>query len=197
MKEQLESIKMTLISQLQTAMGNIQNVDAHELGEVVDMIKDIEEALYYCTITKAMDKKEEESQTNNYYYTERMYPYYDRYRDMDKDYGKLYYDGNNGGNSGNNASTSNSSSSGQSSTSHYFERPYPMAMRDSREGRSPMSRRNYMETKQMHGDKKNQMQELEQYLQELSSDITEMISDSSQEEKTLLQSKLMALANKI
>jgi len=42
-------------------MGNIQNVDAHELGEVVDMVKDIEEALYYCTITKAMDKKEEES----------------------------------------------------------------------------------------------------------------------------------------
>lgn len=31
---------------------NICKVDAHELGEVVDMIKDIEEAIYYCAKTK-------------------------------------------------------------------------------------------------------------------------------------------------
>ena len=28
------------------------NVDTHELGEVVDMIKDFEEAFYYCAKTK-------------------------------------------------------------------------------------------------------------------------------------------------
>lgn len=31
---------------------NYCSVDTHELGEVVDMIKDIEEAFYYCAKTK-------------------------------------------------------------------------------------------------------------------------------------------------
>lgn len=31
---------------------NHYSVDTHELGEVVDMIKDIEEAFYYCAKTK-------------------------------------------------------------------------------------------------------------------------------------------------
>jgi hypothetical protein len=35
-------------------MSNLQQVDAKELGEVIDMVKDIEEAIYYCTITEAM-----------------------------------------------------------------------------------------------------------------------------------------------
>ena len=36
-------------------MSNLQQVDAKELGEVIDMVKDIEEAIYYCTITEAMN----------------------------------------------------------------------------------------------------------------------------------------------
>jgi hypothetical protein len=41
------------------------------------------------------------------------------------------------------------------------------------------------------------MKELEQYMQELSSDLTEMISDASMEEKQMLQQKLNMLAAKI
>lgn len=182
MIEQLKEIKSTLIAQVQTQMGNLECVHTKELGEVIDMIKDLEEAIYYCTITKAMDSKENEQPTtelrnNTYYYTEKMYPpYYDYYRDMDRGHGKMYYDG---------SSTSSTETS------------YAMGARDSREGSSPISRKNYMETKQMHGDKANQMHELENYLQELSSDITEMVEDSSPEEKQLMQSKLMNLASKI
>jgi hypothetical protein len=29
-------------------------VDTKELGEAIDMIKDLEEAIYYCTVTEAM-----------------------------------------------------------------------------------------------------------------------------------------------
>ena len=60
--EQLKSMKQCLIACAQAQMNNLQNVDAKELGEVIDMIKDLEEACYYATITKAMteeNKKEE------------------------------------------------------------------------------------------------------------------------------------------
>jgi predicted transcriptional regulator len=66
-----------------------------------------------------------------------------------------------------------------------------------REGRSPMSRKTYMESKEMHQDKSSQMRELEKYLQELSADITELIEDASPEEKQLMQQKIGNLATKI
>ena len=62
--------------------------------------------------------------------------------------------------------------------------------RDRREGKSPMSRKNYMESKEMHQPKTTQMRELEKYLQELSSDIVEMIQDASPEEKALWNKNL-------
>lgn len=186
MKEQLMSIKSQLISQIEGQMGNLQCVDTKELGEVIDMVKDIEEAIYYCTITEAMDKKDSEEMRgqNNYYYTEKLYPY----RDMDKEYGRMYYDGN---------GSQSSSGANMSGTNHYSERPYPMISHDMREGRSPANRRNYMETKAAHGDKKSQMQELDQYLSSLSTDLIEMIQDSSPEEKQMVQTKLTSIANKL
>ena len=41
------------------------------------------------------------------------------------------------------------------------------------------------------------MQELESYMQELASDMTELIQDASPEEKTLIQQKLNTLAAKV
>ena len=37
-------------------MGDLTSVDAKELGEAVDMIKDLSEAIYYCTITESMER---------------------------------------------------------------------------------------------------------------------------------------------
>ena len=59
-----------------------------------------------------------------------------------------------------------------------------------------------METKAAHtgnttADKQVKMQELERYMNELGSDITEMIMDASNEEKTMLKQKLETLKNKI
>ena len=70
-------------------------------------------------------------------------------------------------------------------------------MRDNREGRSPMSRKSYMESKEMHHDKTKKIQELEKYMQELSTDIVEMIEDASPEEKQMLHKKMTALTSKI
>lgn len=199
MKETLKNMKNTLIHATQAQITNLECADYHELGEAIDMIKDLEEALYYCAVIEAMEKPEEEKYMrqipaeNNYYYTERYMPMYDdwSYRDMDRYQGKMYYGNGNNSNSG--TSTSSTSTSGNSM--NYTE--VPMHMRDSREGRSPMSRRYYMESKTQHSDKSKQLKNLETYMQELTSDIAEMITGSSSEEKQLLQKKLTALSQKI
>lgn len=193
--ERIKAMKEQLMSCVQGQMGNLANADAKELGEAVDMLKDLSEAEYYCSITKAMEKQEKEKERprETYYYMDRMIPY----RDIDRDYGRMYY-GDSGSSSGygGNQSSGNSQSGGRNYS--YQEREYyPSNMRDMREGRSPMSRKMYMESKEMHHDKAKTMKELETYMQELSQDITEMIRDASPEEKQLLQKKIATLATKI
>lgn len=177
--ERLKNIKDCLITQVSGQMNKLEQVDAKELGEVVDIIKDLEEIMYYCSIIEAMEKSEEEKK----YYTE--YRPYDRdyLRDMDKERGRMYYGGYETGEAG--------------GATYYTERPYSMELRDRREGRSPMSRKMYMESKELHKDKTTQLKDLEHYMQELSVDIAEMIDDASPEEKQMLQNKISALAAKI
>jgi hypothetical protein len=62
--ERLKTMKESLMGCVQSQMGNLQNVDAKELGEAIDMIKDLEEAIYYATITKAMEEKEKNGEHN-------------------------------------------------------------------------------------------------------------------------------------
>lgn len=170
MLDRLNMIKETLINTLQTQIGNLQNVDTKELGEVIDMVKDLEEAIYYCTITKAMegqDKEGHRKEVERHYYTERPY-----YPPMDYNYRNMYY------------------TNGTMRTETDMEK-------DRREGRSGMSRRTYMEAKDMKKDQATQMRELEQYIQELSNDLTEMIEDATAEEKNILKQHLKTISEKI
>lgn len=183
--EELKQMKEALISQVQGQMGNLHGVSTHELGEVIDMIKDLDESMYYCTIVKAMENKDEEEKR---YYQDMSY-----YRDMDRPYGRMYYSGDNASMGGNRGSMNN----GNYGSKGYNEYVYPIAMRDRREGRSPLSRKTYMESKEMHQDKNVQMRELENYMAELSQDISEMIQMASPEEKAILQKKLSVLSAKI
>ena len=194
--EILKSMKEQLTSCVQGQLGDISKADAHELGEAVDMIKDLAEAIYYCTITEAMEKEPAETPVNNnitYYttpptYYNKMSP--DYYRNMERNGGQMYYStpGGNGGNQ--------SGGNGSGNTSYYTQMPYAQ-QRDPREGRAAIRRRMYMEGKQAHRDQKTQLQELEAYLQELSSDVTEMIKDASPEERATLHQKMTTLASKI
>ena len=115
----------------------------------------------------------------------------------------MYYNGSNGNNSSNssNGNSSSNSSGGNNArgggTRGFYEYEMPMHMRDEREGKSPMSRKTYMESKEMHQDKNVKLKELEKYMQELTSDMVEMIQDSSPEEKQYLEKKITALASKI
>ena len=202
-----------LIACVQNQMSHLESVDAKEMGEVVDMIKDLSEAMYYCTVTEAMEAKEKEYKGKEYhYYTEKYIP--DR-RGMDKGRGWMYYDQDMykggwksprydtdepgmmyyGGDYGNDGSPGGYMS-GKGSR-WYTEKEWPVEMRDEREGKSHMSRKTYMESKEMHQDKNVKLNDLERYMQELSTDIVEMIQDASPEEKQLLEKRISALATKI
>lgn len=76
-------------------------------------------------------------------------------------------------------------------------REYPVEMRDYREGRSPIARKMYMETKEMHKDAATQMKELENYIQELGEDLAEMIKDATPEQKETLKLKISTFSEKI
>lgn len=114
------------------------------------------------------------------------------YRDMDRNDGRMYYSGGNG----------NMSGSGSGNTS-FKRRGYGKTrFNDGTGTRYEMAKRNYTEAKELHSgnsteDKQAKMKELEKYMSELGSDITEMISDASNEEKTLLKNKLQVLAQKV
>ena len=192
--ERMKNMKETLIGCVQAQMSHLDTVDTKELGEVVDMIKDFSEAIYYCTITEAMAGKEKETQQQHHHY-------YTDYRMMDRGNGRMYYEegmsnGNHMTSGTNNASMQGNNARGGGSRG-YYERELPWEMRDEREGRSHMSRKNYMEAKEMHHDKNVKLKELEKYMQELSNDMVEMISDTSPEEKQLLEKRLAALSSKI
>ena len=196
--ENLKSMKENLMHCVMAQMSDLKNVDTKELGEAVDMIKDLSEAIYYCTIKEAMEGNKE-TPRETHYYTERIKEPYIM-RDYDRPYGRMYYPngGSSNGNSSSNSNMSSSSGGGNNSRSYYEEREYPMMdMRDPREGRSYMSRKTYMESKEMGRDKLGSIQDLEHYMSELSEDITEMIHNASPEEKQLLQKKLSMLAQKI
>ena len=57
--EKLKNIQETLVTVAEEQLEHMECVDAKELGEVIDIIKDIEETIYYCTVTKAMKKETE------------------------------------------------------------------------------------------------------------------------------------------
>ena len=126
----------------------------------------------------------------------------ERMRDMDRPIGRMGYSdsGSMGGSQGQSGSGSSSMSSGQSNGSMGSQggsRGYSDGGRDSREGRSGQSRRGYMEAKEQGKDKQSKMKELEEYMKELSTDVTEMIGDASPEEKSLLKQKMQVLMQKI
>lgn len=161
--ENLKSMKNQLISLVQNQLTHTESVDTKELGEAVDMIKDLAETIYYCTITEAMEEKDKD---NEYYH-----------------YHNKYYE------------ERPTRPRGDMRDSSYREPNWNPS--DPKEGRSHITRRYYMESKEKHMDAAATMKELEHYLSELSSDLAEMIEEATPEEKILLQQKLTTLVNKI
>ena len=137
MIEQLKTIKDQLITQVWAQMSDLKNVNTEELGEVIDMIKDLAKSIYYCEIYEQMIK------TDEYGYEENCYSY------------------------------------------------------NEYEGHSPEKRKMYMESKMAGQDKAITIKELEEYMQELTSDMIELLDKASPEEKIMIQRKMNTLVAKV
>ena len=137
MLHKLEQMKEKIACAVECELCDLPNANTKELGEAIDMIKDLEEAIYYATITHSMTHKDTSETWDN--------------EEEEDEYS----------------------------------------------GHSYKNRRMYMEAKEMHKDKAVQLRELEKYMQELTSDIVDMIQDASMEEKQYLEKKISALATKI
>ena len=186
-----------------------ENVDTCEMGQVVDMIKDLNEAEYKAVIVKAMKKADEEEEEYDKMFLRELKEEYG------EDSGRRFYDHYR-------YSDGRFAPKGHGSYRRgYEEPPYyhmtPEMYRDmDRDTHSRMyytetgmnesgydrAKRTYTETKEMHRgntpeDKKAKMQELERYAKSLTEDVVEMVSDMSDEEKNLLRTKMQILMQKI
>ena len=196
--EKLKRLKEMLMDGVtaETSKG-LHSVNKEELGEAIDMIKDIEEIIYYCSITKAMEEKEKENEYMQKHYSSMNYPmYYNGGNSSNGGGSRMWYDGGSSSYTNNSSGGNNARGGGSRGYSDGWVMA-PFDARDYREGRSYMTRKNYMEGKEMHHDKAKQMQELDKYVQELTDDVLEMIHDASPEEKMALSQKMTTLANKI
>jgi hypothetical protein len=198
----------------------IENVDTNEMGEVVDMIKDLNEAEYRAVIVKSMKEADEEQKE---YDKELLRTLKDEYGEEG---GRRYYDHYRYANG-------RFAPKGRGTRRGYEEPPYyhmpinyndPEYMRDmdkdmgrmyyteptvSGNGSSHMTesgydraKRNYTETKEMHKsntpeDKEHKMKALDSYIKELGGDITQLIGDMTAEERNLMRTKLSTLVSKL
>lgn len=191
----------------------IENVDTCEMDKVVDMMKDLSEAMYYRTLTKVMQESD----------TEEIMEMFDRYGDD----GKRYYDMWRY-KSGRFAPKGRGTRRGYDEPPYYHMMPeYEMSVEDYRkhtpeyyrdldrsegrlyytepitmESRYDKAKRMYTESKDMHkanttDDKQAKMKDLEHYMKELSEDVTELIVDMTPEEKAVMKNKMQVLMQKI
>ena len=203
MHEMIE--KLTKCAEMELEKG-IDKIDAEEMGEVTDMIKDLAEAEYYSKISKAMDEAEygedydyrgayDEHERKGYRgqmrdskgrYTSRKRGYMPMMRDYDWDNMQMDRDMDR-----------------EHGKMYYTE---PMTMRNDNqthsESRYDRARRGYEESKAMHKsgsieDKKKNMESLEHYMKELSEEMAELIESMDASEKTMVRSKLQTLAQKV
>ena len=226
----------------------IEQIDAKELGEVAEIIKELAEAEYYAKISKAMDESEYGEDYDEYgaydesrkgyrgqprsesgrfmsrgdgrrsnrgrggrrgyeepmYYTMTPEMYHDytpeMLRDMDKEsMGRMYYSsGNMGSQSSSGMSGGQSSGGSQGGSRAYSERGEGGRGQSSR---SENARRGYEESKMMQDgspeSKKKAMENLENYLKELSEDMTELVGKMDSNEKSMVKNKLQVLAQKV
>lgn len=193
----------------------IENVDTSEMGEVVDMIKDLAEAEYHSIISKAMKKADEEEEEYDKellrslkaeYGEESGRRYYDQYR---------YANGR-------------FAPKGHGTRRGYEEPPYyhmPVNyndmeyMRDMDKSRGKMyysepiaphvsesnydrAKRHYTETKEMHSgitteDKEQRMKALDKYIKTVTNEIIKIVSDNATaEEKNLIKSNINNLVSR-
>lgn len=176
------------VDQAYNVIEAMKKAENDENMEMIERFTDYPERRYYNT-NRYMNGRYAPKGRGRMMYDEKYKPMdvdmyrdedYDSMRQLDRKMGRMYYTAPTGNTGMNTMSTTN----GMTTT------------RDVREGNAGKARVRYYESKSTN-DKNTKMHELDEYMQSLSKDVTEMIVDASPEEKTLLKSKLQTLMAKI
>lgn len=186
--------------------SGIENVDTCEMGKVVDMMKDLSEAMYYRTLTKAMDESN----------LEETLEMFERYGDGRRFYDKYRY------------ADGRFAPKGRGTYRRGYYEPYyhmtpemyrehdPEWYRDmdrkdgkmyytepiTMESRYDKAKRMYTETKAKHNsgsveDKQLTLKEGEKMLNVIIDELMEMVSDATPEMKNMIKTKGMSAMQKI
>ena len=184
----------------------VKEIDTEEMSKVAEMIKELCEAEYYATITKAMEESGKRGRGSRMGF--EMMPM-DDYQD-DEDYwrhvdmmkGRMFfpearYDNDmqwSSNDGGRRYTSQGSSQSGSTQGSN------DGGMRGTTSSRYGYSYDEYMKEKQMHSgqdevSKKKRMDKLEEYMDDLGDMAKDMVRDMSPEEKQIWKAKLNKLIN--
>lgn len=222
--EMVEKLEEALYGQIS---NGIEQIDTEEFGKVADIYKDLMsakkncyKAKYYESVVDAMEEASEEDgeEDGRKYYTRRSRDSrgrftsrrgyrdpmmadmdmdsedFERLRDMDrKGYNRMYF-------------TEPVMPGTVVPPMAYTEMPRYYTengrggMRDGREGKSGMSRKGYVESKEMHNsgseaDKIVNRKELEKWIDDIGQDVKELVPTMSAEERTSLKTKMTNLVN--
>ena len=72
--ERLKELKCDFIDIIEMVLKeDLSKIDAQELGEIVDCLKDISETMYYCSVVKAMEENNYSKEMIPTEVRERMY----------------------------------------------------------------------------------------------------------------------------
>lgn len=186
--------------------SGIENVDTCEMGKVVDMMKDLSEAMYYRTLTKAMDESTSEETLEMFERYGDGRRFYDKYRYADgrfapkgrgtyrRGYDEPYYH-----------------MTPEMYREHDTEWYRDMDRKDGKmyytepitmESRYDKAKRMYTETKAKHNsgsveDKQLTLKEGEKMLNVIIDELMEMVSDATPEMKNMIKTKGMSAMQKI
>lgn len=189
----------------------IENIDICEMGAAVDMLKDLSEAMYYRTLTVAMQESDTDEIMDMFdrygedrrYYDHYRYkngrfapkghgtyrrgyeepPYYHMTPEMMKEHSPEYW-----------------RDVDREAGKMYFSEP--MKEEAQRESRYDRAKRMYTETKDMHKsgtaeDKQITLKEGEKFLNVFFDELDEMLQDATPEMRNLVKTKTMARMQKI
>ncbi len=214
MHKMIECLTEKALSEMEKGL---ECVDTEEMGQVVDMIKDLNDAEYKAVIVKAMKKADEDEEDADKELLRRIKSEYS------EDDGRRFYDHYRYAD-GRFAPKGRGTRRGYEEHPQYLQTPemYRVwdSMNDAERSRDldrmggrmyytePMmsgydkAKRHYTESKQMHkanspADKEQKMKDLELYMKELSTDVTGLLEDMTPEERTMLKSKMSTLLQKI
>ena len=205
----MSGIEDKLLGMLELGTANgLESVNAAEMGEVVDMVKDLAEAKYYCSVVMAMEEESEDPMGYNTrrYASGRFAP---RGRGMGYNGGMSGYDegyetgmGYNGGSSGGQGGSEGSRGGGQGGSGSQGGSGRSGGSQGGRSGyefgnaydRYQSARMGY----QNHATAENRRmmeQSADEHMQEFEDSIREIWDEADQRQKNKIKAALVTMAN--